>query len=69
MIMSLKQKEINFKPSIKLNHNTVTKKTYGQVCIVFVELAKIAAKQQNTTRTKTICYLTKICYAKHPFKS
>ena len=40
MIMSLKQKEINFKPSIKLNHNTVTKKPYGQVCIVFVELAK-----------------------------
>ena len=42
MIMSLKQKEINFKPSIKLNHNTVTKKPYGQVCIVLVELAKMA---------------------------
>ena len=52
MIMSLKQKEINFKPSIKLNHNTVTKKPYGQVCIVFVELAKIAANFTHFAKKK-----------------
>ena len=59
MIMSLKQKEINFKPSIKLNHNTVTKKPYGQVCIVFVELAKIAANFTHFAKKKQLNYCLK----------
>ena len=54
MIMSLKQKEIKFKPRIKLNHNTVTKKPWGQGCIVFVELAKMAENLPINFAKKTI---------------